>query len=357
LSSQSAVYGGTWAGVPRILGHLNLSRERFREHFPFSIVFCLPEFALRYFIRRAPDFFDWRSGVYDFPTKREIVNSEVDRLVLSKGGDLKAYKNWTKQKRLQRLTEIRAYLSESPDVIRTSLLWMKKGLIHYAEAITSDKQALKDDARNNRRIALEEAIVSFDQAVKFKPNFHEAWSNRGIVLKLLGKLEEAIASFDQSLKFEPNFYEVWNNRGVALNDLGKLEEAITAFDKSLILNPNFHEAWNNRGLALNDLGRYKEARVSFERALTIKPNYQTYQNNLKSVRRMMGDIPLIYLAKDEKDEAYYKKACRYALENNVFMASYNLKRAIEINAGWKDVARYDTSFDKIRYDSHFIDLI
>ena len=72
---------------------------------------------------------------------------------------------------------------------------------------------------------------------------------------------------------------------------------------------------------------------------------------------MMGDIPLIYLAKDEKDEAYYKKACRYALENNVFMASYNLKRAIEINAGWKDVARYDTSFDKIRYDSHFIDLI
>jgi hypothetical protein len=41
LSSQSAVYGGTWAGVPRILGHLNLSRERFREYFPLSIVFQL----------------------------------------------------------------------------------------------------------------------------------------------------------------------------------------------------------------------------------------------------------------------------------------------------------------------------
>ena len=30
LPSESKVYGGTWAGIPRILGHLNLSRERFR---------------------------------------------------------------------------------------------------------------------------------------------------------------------------------------------------------------------------------------------------------------------------------------------------------------------------------------
>ena len=127
LSSQSAVYGGTWAGVPRILGHLNLSRERFREHFPFSIVFCLPEFALRYFIRRAPDFFDWRSGVYDFPTEQDLVNLETYRLIYGKDTDLETYRTWTDQQRLQRLTEIRAYLSESPDAEKTSQLWFTKG--------------------------------------------------------------------------------------------------------------------------------------------------------------------------------------------------------------------------------------
>lgn len=42
--------------VPRILGYLNLQRERFRDNFNTCFVFILPLFALKYFIRRAPDF-------------------------------------------------------------------------------------------------------------------------------------------------------------------------------------------------------------------------------------------------------------------------------------------------------------
>jgi tetratricopeptide (TPR) repeat protein len=67
LRSQSSLYGGTWKGVPRVLGNLNLSRERFRDNFKFCFVFLLREFTFRYFIRRAPDFFDWRSGVVNIP--------------------------------------------------------------------------------------------------------------------------------------------------------------------------------------------------------------------------------------------------------------------------------------------------
>ncbi|MGV2388679.1 MAG UNVERIFIED_CONTAM: hypothetical protein LVR29_11350 [Microcystis novacekii LVE1205-3] len=41
----------------------------------------MPEFALRYFIRRASDFFDWYSGVYEFPTDKDILEREIRRLV------------------------------------------------------------------------------------------------------------------------------------------------------------------------------------------------------------------------------------------------------------------------------------
>jgi len=95
LSSQSPVYGGTWAGVPKILGYLNLSRERFERQFPFTLVFLLPEFALRYFIRRASDFFDWYSGVYEFPTDKDILEREIRRLVYL-DGDLDTYKQLLK---------------------------------------------------------------------------------------------------------------------------------------------------------------------------------------------------------------------------------------------------------------------
>jgi tetratricopeptide (TPR) repeat protein len=288
LSSQSAVYGGTWAGVPRILGHLNLSRERFREHFSFSIVFCLPEFALRYFIRRAPDFFDWRSGVYEFSTEQELINSEAYRLVSGKDVDLETYRTWTPQERLQRLTEIRAYLSESLDSERASELWFQKGLIHTVneqaeEAIASYDHALKikpdkHEAWYKQGNALldlgrfEEAIASYDHALKIKPDKHEAWYNRGVVLGNLGRNEEAVASYDEALKIKPDDHEAWNNRGFELGNLGRDEEAIASFDNALQINPDYHQAWINRGFVLLNLGRNEEAITSYDNALKIKPD-------------------------------------------------------------------------------------
>jgi hypothetical protein len=66
--------------LPRLLGHLNLSRERFRDHFNLCFVFLVPRFALKYLIRRAPDFFDWGSGVFEFPMESEHlkqINQEI----------------------------------------------------------------------------------------------------------------------------------------------------------------------------------------------------------------------------------------------------------------------------------------
>ena len=41
-----------------------------------------------------------------------------------------------------------------------------------------------------------------------------------------GKLAEAVASFEQAVRLKPDFAEAYNNLGNALKDQGKLEEAI-----------------------------------------------------------------------------------------------------------------------------------
>ncbi|MCA2623843.1 MAG: tetratricopeptide repeat protein, partial [Microcystis sp. M19BS1] len=290
LSSQSPVYGGTWAGVPKILGYLNLSRERFERQFPFTLVFLLPEFALRYFIRRASDFFDWYSGVYEFPTDKDILEREIRRLVYL-DGDLDTYQQFTPQQRQEKLAEIKAYLSDSPslDPVQASKLLHKKGLIHamgkeYEQAIASYDRALeikpdKHEAWYNRGVALgnlgrfEQAIASYDRALEIKPDFHQAWNNRGNALDDLGRLEEAIASYDRALEFKPDYHQAWYNRGNALGNLGRYEEAIASYDRALEFKPDFHEAWYGRGVALDDLGRFEQAIASYDRALEIKPDY------------------------------------------------------------------------------------
>lgn len=58
---------------PAILAHLNLLRELFRRDLPCPLVIWLPDYALTLLARGAPDFWAWRSGVYEFPAERETA--------------------------------------------------------------------------------------------------------------------------------------------------------------------------------------------------------------------------------------------------------------------------------------------
>ncbi|MBE9059758.1 hypothetical protein, partial [cf. Phormidesmis sp. LEGE 11477] len=60
--SWEEVYNYSWKGVPPLLSHLNRQREAFETNLPASLVFLVPGFVIDYFVQRAPDFFDWRSG-------------------------------------------------------------------------------------------------------------------------------------------------------------------------------------------------------------------------------------------------------------------------------------------------------
>jgi len=319
LTSQSPVYGGTWAGVPKILGNLNLARDRFNEQFSFALVFLLPEFALRYFIRRAPDFFDWRSGVFDFPTDLDTLEKEVNRLVHLES-DLDLYERFTPQQRLAKLAEIKAYLSDALSLEPACLseLWREKGLIQfigkeYMEALASFDRALEinpiyDGAWNSRGAALwnlgryEEAIASYDRAIEINPDYHEAWNNRGIALRNLWRNEEAIASYDRAIEINPDSHQAWYGRGLSLSLLGRYKEGIASYDRALEINPDYDSAWNNRGTALWKLGRNEEAIASYDRALEINPHdHQALFNREFALNEIKKKRNLLWLLYREKN--------------------------------------------------------
>src|SRR4028119_2395144 len=70
------IYSYSWRGVPPVLINLNQQRERFRDNFKICLVFLLPKFAIDYFIQRAPDFFDWRSGLFKLSMDKELLQLE-----------------------------------------------------------------------------------------------------------------------------------------------------------------------------------------------------------------------------------------------------------------------------------------
>src|ERR1700690_1435450 len=64
-----------------------------------------------------------------------------------------------------------------------------------------------------------EALGYFDRAAARQPGF-AILSNRGAALQLVGRFEEALASYDEALKFQPDNAVLMYNRGRTLQDLG-----------------------------------------------------------------------------------------------------------------------------------------
>jgi tetratricopeptide (TPR) repeat protein len=177
---------------------------------------------------------------------------------------------------------------------------------------------------------LDEAIASYDKAIEFKSDYHEAWNNRGIALNKLGRLDEAIASYDKAIEFKPDKDEAWNNRGIALRKLGRLDEAIASYDKATEYKSDDPETWNNRGIALRKLGKIEAAISSHERAIQIQPQ---------------SSITIFNLAR-----------C-HALQGNIDKSIDYLIRAIQLDPEYINLARRDDDFQLIRNDPRFIALL
>ena len=149
------IYSYSWKGVPPVLVNLNQQRERFRENFRFVLVFLLPTFGIDYFIQRAPDFFDWRSGLFEFYDISKVLSKSKEDIKVT-------------------LLEIEALLKYNCHSSKEQAnLLFQQGLLLF---------------KANR---YEEALASFDKAVELNPDDHEAWFFRGNVMEILGRYLDA----------------------------------------------------------------------------------------------------------------------------------------------------------------------
>ncbi|BAY75021.1 TPR repeat-containing protein [Nostoc linckia NIES-25] len=344
--------------VPHILNHLNQQRERFRDDFSISFVFLLRSFSINYFIHRAPDFFDWRSGVFELPTRPEVVEQESNRLLLEE--DYEEYLQLTHEQKIEKLLEIQELLTETyQKIIRRSNLLFKMGNLliaanEYEGSITYYNEALKMQPnfhqawyyRGNVLSHLgrnQEAIASYNEALKIQRNFHQAWYYRGNLLSHLERNQEAIASYNEALKIEPNFHQAWYYRGNLLSHLGRNQEAIASYDQALKLKPDDHQAWYYRGNLLSHLGRNQEAIASYNEALKIEPNFHQawyYRGNVLS-----------HLGRNQEAIASYNEALKFKPDdheawNNRGYALNNLGRYEEA------IVSFDQSL-KIQPDNYW----
>ena len=78
---------------------------------------------------------------------------------------------------------------------------------------------IENQAAVNRQYT--EAIVSYEEAVKIRPDYAEVWNNLGIMLGNLGRHADALATFEKALEIRPEYADAQKNREIALRLKGE----------------------------------------------------------------------------------------------------------------------------------------
>ena len=218
-------------------------------------------------------------------------------------------------------------LTISPLAIELNEQGVRKALVenNYKEALLLFRRAVDIDSgcftcRYNLGRSfhetgnLDEAVETFTQLTKAKPDYAIAYAGLGDTLREKEQFTEAIAAYRQALKLENKDAITHCNLAIALHHTEDYKQAVHHFDEAIKLKPNLPEAHSNRGATLYALGRYKDALKSLQKADSVKPKTAEILNNIGAVLDKMG--------KKKQAHDYFLEAVR--LNPEYKSAIYNL---------------------------------
>jgi tetratricopeptide (TPR) repeat protein len=190
----------------------------------------------------------------------------------------------------------------------------------------------------------DKAIANYDQAVKLKPDYAEAYYNRGIAYGSKGEYDRAIADFDQALKLRPDLAGAYCNRGIAYGTKGEYDRAIADFDQAIKLKPDYAEAYYNRGTAYYSKGDTDRAIADYDQALKLKPDYAEAYYNRGTVYyskgdtdRAIADYDQALKLKPDWAEAYNNRGIAYRDKGDTARAIADYEQALKLKPDWAEV--------------------
>ncbi|UCH11246.1 MAG: tetratricopeptide repeat protein [Fidelibacterota bacterium] len=165
----------------------------------------------------------------------------------------------------------------------------------YQMAIDLDSsfhQAYYRLARVNRLMGDNEAALeTLDRVLVVKPDYLNAYVEKGAILKREDRLAEAEASYRQAITVDPRSDDAWVGLGSILRQ-GRASEAITAFQTAIEINRKNGDAAEYLGEIFSEQENWPEARKYLESAVKIKSDDHVTAWRLAHVYNEIGEYEL-----------------------------------------------------------------
>lgn len=128
----------------------------------------------------------------------------------------------------------------------------------------------------------------FRRALELDPASPAAWYDLALTQQKRGEPEASLTSYDQAIACRPEYLQAWYNRGLLAMDLQHDDEALRSFQEILRFSPQSADAANAIAVLYLRQGKYDQAGSWLEKAGRINsanPRVQANRRQFQSYRR------------------------------------------------------------------------
>ena len=339
-----------------VVANLNISRNLFPRHISYPIVLWLPAYAIAAVMRGAPDFFSWRSAVFQFLSSPEML-AQVSQSALS--GDFQVALNLTAEEKEERIAVIQDLLNEYESLpadrrdcqaegrLFDRLADLYYSLGDYSQAENYYGQSLKIAQELDDRSGIASSLGNLGYIARYRGDYDKAeeyylqslqirqelgdrsgiassLDNLGYIAQYRGDLDKAEEYYLQSLQIRQELGDrsgivsSLDNLGYIARDRGDYDKAEEYYLQSLQIGQEIEDrsdiafSLSSLGHIARDRGDYDKAEEYYLQSLQIGQEIEDRSgiafslNNLSYITRARGDY--------DKAEEYYLQSLQIRQE-------------------------------------------
>jgi tetratricopeptide (TPR) repeat protein len=196
------------------------------------------------------------------------------------------------------------------------------------------------------------AINEYSEAIRFKPDFADAFNNRGKAYDETAEFDKAFADYSDAIRLKPDFAQAYRNRATSYRALGEKVEAerdrakadeLTKASPSPSASPplsngELARAFFNRGEAYDETAEFNKAIADYSEAIRLRPDHELAFSNrgvayagLKQYDKAIADFSEAIRLKPDDDALYRSRADYYDALGKKVEAERDRKKADELS--------------------------
>ncbi|MET7398989.1 tetratricopeptide repeat protein [Dactylosporangium sp. NPDC005572] len=104
-----------------------------------------------------------------------------------------------------------------------------------------------------------DALATFEEVVRQRPEFAAAHFHRALALRNLGRPADAIAALERVVAIDPGYAQALFDIGGIHRSANDMAAAVVAYDRAIAVHSRYVSALVNKAISLSDGGRTEEA--------------------------------------------------------------------------------------------------